>query len=107
MLRKRKGSPYCGQITPMQAAKELDALLNRRQEEAEALEAKWKLEAHQENIGMQIRTRTLMTDAEIPPVNWPAEKEHQRAMLCPLSQLKPFFTGRKWERSNVLTLLLY
>jgi integrase len=105
MLRKRKGSPYWwADYTDASSKRVRRSTGTEDRKEAEALEAKWKLEAHQEKYW----------DAEPPRIfddlmlkylqSTASEKRAPERDVYVIKQLKPFFTGRELgtlKRSDV------
>ena len=96
MLRKRKGSPYwCADYTDASGKRVRCTTGTTDRKEAEALEAKWKLEAHQEKFWDAEPTRTFDELMLKYLQSTACEKRAPERDVYVVKQLKPYFTGRE------------
>ena len=96
MLRKRKGSPYWwADYTDASGKRVRRSTGTDDKKEGEALEAKWKLEAHQEKYWDAEPPRTFDELMLKYLQSTASEKRAPERDVYVVKQLKPFFTGRE------------
>ncbi len=96
MLRKRKGSPYwCADYTDASGKRVRRSTNSTDRKEAEALEAKWKVEAHQVKYWDAEPSHTFDELFLRYLKSVEGEKKSAERDVYTVKQLKPFFTGRE------------